>query len=152
MSGVTAAFTTSSATTRYCLAEGTPIVLFRRAGRREELPYCALQRAIDHPAGLGLELLTLLQREQPQRVDHLALLIHDVIVLEQPFPGLEVLQLDTALGVLDGARDEPASDDLALLGAALVHPGGNPVRPEEPHQVVLEGQEEDRLARVALAA
>ena len=45
-----------------------------------------------------------------------------------------------------------AGDDLALLGAAPVHQAGDPVRAEQPHQVVLEREEEDRLARVALAA
>ncbi len=45
-----------------------------------------------------------------------------------------------------------AGDDLALLRAAPVHPGRDPVGAEQPHQVVFEREEEDRLARVALAA
>jgi hypothetical protein len=75
-----------------------------------------------------------------------------VTALEQPLPLLEVLQLDPLLRLLDGSRHQPAGDDLALLRAALVHPARDPVRPEQPHQVVFEGEEEDALARIALAA
>ena len=111
-----------------------------------------LQRGLDHPARLGLQLLAPLQREEPQRVDHLALLVHHVVVLEQPLPLLEVLQLDPLLRLLDGPGDQAAGDDLALLRPALVHPAGDAVGPEEPHQVVFEREEEDRLPRIALAA
>ena len=89
---------------------------------------------------------------EPQRVDHLALLVHHVVVLQQPLAGLEVLHLDALLRLLDRARDQRVRDDLALLGAHPVHQLGDAVRPEQAHQVVFERQEELRRARIALAA
>src|SRR5207247_1321081 len=75
-----------------------------------------------------------------------------VVVLEQLLAGLEVLQLDPLLRLADRARHPRMRDDLALLGAGAIHPAGDAVRAEQPHQVVLERQEEHALARVALAA
>ena len=146
----------ASTVTRYCSAS---------ASRRPPRSYSsgrsaparnwrdrALERRLDHPPRLGLELLAPLEREEPQRVDHFALLVHHVVVLQQPLPLLEVLQLDPLLRLPDGAGHQAAGDYLALLGAALVHPARDPVGAEQPHQVVFQREEEDRLARVALAA
>ena len=36
------------------------------------------------------------QCEEPQRVDHLALLVHHVVIVQQPLTGLEVLVLEPA--------------------------------------------------------
>jgi hypothetical protein len=43
----------------------------------------ARDRLLDHLQRFALQLLTTLERERPQRVDHLALLVHDVVILEQ---------------------------------------------------------------------
>ena len=138
-------------------------------------------RALDHAQRLGLELFPALEREQPQRVNHFPLLVHHVVELEQALPGLEVLQLDAFLGLADGARHPGVGDDLALFdqrpraaaleallgllvlrlaavraaprrGPRLVHPARDAVRAEQPHQIVFQGEEEDALPRVALAA
>ena len=46
----------------------------------------ALRHAlIDHLLGFGLELFPALERERPQGVNHLALLVHHVVILEQTF-------------------------------------------------------------------
>ena len=84
-------------------------------------------------------------------VDHAALLVHDVVVLEQLLADLEVVGLDPLLGVLDGAGDEAVLDRLALLHADLAHQPADAVRAEDPHQVVLEREEEARGPGVALA-
>jgi hypothetical protein len=42
----------------------------------------------------------------------LALLVHDVVVLEEVLPDLEVVRLDALLGRLDRARHEPVLDRL----------------------------------------
>src|SRR5256885_16402982 len=115
--------------------------MIRRPPRSTLFPYTTLFRSL--PA---------LEREPSQRVDHLALLVHHVVVLEHLLAGLEVLQLDPLLRLADRARHPRMRDDLALLGAGAVHPAGDAVRAEQPHQVVLERQEEHALARVALAA
>ncbi len=51
------------------------------------------------------------------RVDHLALVVRDVVVLEQVLADVEVVRLDLALRALDLAREHAALDDLALLHA-----------------------------------
>src|SRR5437667_30722 len=62
------------------------------------------------------------------------------------------LQLDALLGLADGARDPGVGDDFPFLGAGAVHPAGDAVGPEQPHQIVFEGQEEHTLSGIALAA
>src|SRR5215207_6098577 len=89
-------------------------------------------------------------------VDDLALLVHHVVVLEHALADEEVLLLDLALGVLDLLREHLRLDRLllALLAdrAEAVEDAVDPVAREQAHEVVLGGQEEARLAGVALAA
>ena len=112
MLGVASASVSASTVTRYCseqrLAEPAAVPLLGPLGVGQELGHGPLERRLDHLPRLGLELLAALEREQPQRVDHLALLVHHVVVLEQPLALLEVLQLDALLRLLDGARDQAA--------------------------------------------
>ena len=122
------AFAASTTSSRSGVAAGSSDVLGRRPGTAacsasrspsrsqssgrsasaRNFRHRVLQRRLDHLPGFGLELLAPLQREQPERVDHLALLVHHVVVLQQPLAGLEVLQLDPLLRLLDGARDQRA--------------------------------------------
>ena len=66
-----------------------PIPLFRIFSREPlgKMP----QRGVDHPQDFGLELFPPLERKEPQRINHLSLLVHHVVVLQQPLPRLEVL-------------------------------------------------------------
>src|ERR1035438_9922023 len=88
-------------------------------------------------------------------VDHTALLVHHVVVLEHAFADQEVLLLDLLLRFLDLFGEHPSLD--RLLVALLVHPtqfvqdAVDTVAREQAHKVVLRGQEEARLARVSLA-
>src|SRR4051794_21809077 len=89
-------------------------------------------------------------------VDDLALLVHDVVVLEDALADEVVLLLDLALRVLDLLREHLRLDRLLFavvgLGAEAVEDLVDPVAGEQPHEVVLGGQEEARLAGIALAA
>ena len=85
-------------------------------------------------------------------VDHLALAVHHLVVLEDVLAALVVHLLDLLLGVLDRLRDHPGLDRLALGPLQALHDRADPIRREHPHQVVLERQVEQRLARVALSA
>jgi preprotein translocase subunit SecA len=49
-------------------------------------------------------------------VDHLALLVHYIVVLQQPFAGVEVRQLDTLLGALDRRCNDDPPCGLVILG------------------------------------
>ena len=81
-----------------------PVPLLGVLGLDQQLGHGPLQRRLDHPERFGLELLAPLEREQPQRVDDLALLVHHVVVLEQALAALEVLLLDPLLRLLDRPR------------------------------------------------
>ena len=59
-----------------------PVFLFVECGQR--LLDATLHSTIDHLDRFALELLATFQCERAQGVDHLTLLIHDVVVLEQP--------------------------------------------------------------------
>ena len=72
-----------------------------------------------------------------QRVDVLALLVHHIVVLEQMFADGEILRFDLLLGPFDRARDHAVLDRHALLHAELLHQAGDPIGPEDPHQIVL---------------
>jgi hypothetical protein len=99
-----------------------------------------------------LEILSPLQGEEAEVVDHLPLLVHDVVVVQQLLPGLEVVPLHPLLGPLDGLGDQAVGDDLPLLGAPLVHGLGDALRHEEAHEVVFQGEEELGGSRVPLAS
>ena len=58
-------------------------------------------------------------------VDHLALLVKDVVVLEQALADGEILLLDLLLGALDGAVEPRMLELLALLHRAFHQAGGD---------------------------
>ena len=89
-------------------------------------------------------------------VDDPPLLVHDVVVLEHALADQEVLLLDLLLRALDRAAEHLRLEGLLLT---LLVDRAEPVEDlvdalagEEPDQVVLGGEEEARLAGVALAA
>src|SRR5919198_814258 len=87
-------------------------------------------------------------------VDDPALLVHDVVVLEHALADEEVLLLDLPLGLLD-LLGEHARLDRLLVALVVGRPQAvedpvDPVAGEEAHEVVLGGEEEARLAGVAL--
>ena len=85
-------------------------------------------------------------------VDRLALLVDDVVELDDALADVEVEALDAGLGALDRLRHEARLDGDVVVEAEPLHQAGHPVRGEALHQVVLERQVEARRARVALAA
>ena len=87
-----------------------------------------------------------------QRVDALTLLVHHVVVFEEVFADGEVLRLDLLLRTLDGARHHAVLDGNAFFHAEPLHQAGDPLRPEDAHQVVFEREIEARGPGVALAA
>ncbi len=83
-------------------------------------------------------------------VDHLALLVHDLVVLEDVLADLGVAGLDRALGLLDGLGDHLGLDG-DVVGQGLAHHPRHGAGGEQAHQLVLERQVEAALAGVALA-
>ena len=92
-------------------------------------------------ANLALEQLA------AQRVDVLALLVHDVVVFEEVLSGAEVLRLDLLLRALDRLGDHAVLDGNAVFHPQPLHEAGDAIGSEDPHQVVFERQVEARRAR-----
>ena len=92
------------------------------------------------------------QQLPAQAVDRLALLVHDVVVLEQVFTGFEVLRFHGLLRGLDAAGDQPRFDRNAFFHAKALEQRANPFLGEDAHQVVFEREIEARGTGVALAA
>jgi len=85
-------------------------------------------------------------------VDGLALLIHDVVVLEDVLAGFEVLRLDCFLGAFDALGDHAGFDGDSFFHSERLEEGGDPLASEDAHEVVFEGEEEAGGAGVALTA
>ncbi len=82
----------------------------------------------------------------------LALVVHDVVVLQDVLADVEVARLDLLLRLLDRLVDPGMDDRLAFLEAELLQHAVHAVGAEDAHQVVLERQVELRAAGIALAA
>src|SRR5581483_2011025 len=85
-------------------------------------------------------------------VDDHALLVHDVVVLEDVLAHDEVLLLDLLLRVLDLLGEDRGLHRLVVRHLEARHDVLDAVAGEESHELVLAGQVEARLARVSLAA
>src|SRR4051794_27869974 len=119
--------------------------------RREEL----VDRPLDHlrnPLAHVLRQVVAFQHAAPLLVDHHALRVHDVVVLEDVLAHDEVLLLDLLLRSLDLVREDLRLHRLVVRELELVHDVLDPVAREQAHEIVLAGEVEARLARVALAA
>ena len=107
---------------------------------------------LDHLPPLALQILPTLQGEEAEVVDDLSLLVHDLVVVQQALPGLEVVPLHPLLGLADGLGHQTMGDDLPFLDPPFLHSPGYPVGHEKTHEVVFQGEEELGGAGVALAA
>ena len=85
-------------------------------------------------------------------VDGLALLVHDVVVLEEVLSGAEVLGLHRLLRLPDPASDELRLDGHVLFHAQPQHQVLNALAAEDAEQVVLKREVEARASWIALAA
>ena len=103
---------------------------------------------------VGDELLLVYTFHQlpSQTIDGFALLVHDVVVFEDVFAGLEVLAFDGFLCALDTLGHHAAFDGDAFLHAEALEESGDPFTGEDAHEVVFEGEEEAGGAGVALTA
>ena len=91
-------------------------LLFGRAARHVLIAPVARPRPRGCPDGLGDVLGA--HEVGALLVDHAALVVRDVVVLQQLLAGIEVVLLDPALRPLDLARQHAALDGLARLHAA----------------------------------
>ena len=118
--------------------------VLRRARRGHHLGH----RALEQLDGVLVQVLSV-DDLVAAAVDHLALLVHHVVVLEDVLAGFGVAALDGVLGPLDGLGDHLRLDG-HVVGKGPAHHPVHGAGGEQPHQIVLEGQEEPALARIAL--
>ena len=85
-------------------------------------------------------------------VDHFALLVHDVVVLEELFANFEIVRFDLLLRVRDRARDHAMLDRHAFFHAKFEHQIGHALGSEDAHQIVFKREIEPGRARIALPA
>src|SRR5437667_153648 len=133
------------------VVERLPAPLLRgRVGvavRRDEV----LRQPLGHLEHILLEVVAP-EQVPPARVDDLALLVEDVVVLEEMLADVEVVGLDLLLRVADGAGDQAMLDRHALFHPEPLHEPLHAVGAEDAQEVVLEREVEAGRARVALPA
>ena len=87
---------------------------------------------------------------QPLPENGLALIIHHVVEFQQLLADVEVAAFDLGLRPFKAFVDPGVNDGFALFQTQLGQDGIEPFRPENPHQIVFEAQEEFRPPRIAL--
>ena len=80
-------------------------------------------------------------------VDHLALVVHHVVIFDDLLADVVVARLDLLLRGLDRLRDPRADDRLAVLEILVHQPREHRLRAEDAQQIVVEAQVEARQAR-----
>ena len=83
-------------------------------------------------------------------VDDGALLVHNIVILEQVLTDTEMVLFYLLLCILDAACDHAVLNHLAFLEAKTVHYFCNTLAGEETHQFILDADIEDAAARIAL--
>src|SRR5277367_296737 len=99
-----------------------------------------------------IALIFAFERGAANGINRLALLVHNVVVFEKVFAGIEVLRFDGFLRVFNAAGDQAGFDGDAFGHAETEHQGFHAFAAENAHEVVFEREEKARGAGVALAA
>ena len=84
--------------------------------------------------------------------DDATLVVHHVVELQEVLADVEVARLDLLLRLFERPVDPRMDDRLVLLEAELLQHAVHALGAEDAHQIVLQRQEEVRMAGVALAA
>ena len=82
-----------------------------------------------------------------EAVQHLALLVHHVVILQRAFADGEIVLFHAALGGFDGAVEPAMHERLALLHPQLLHDVADPSAAEQPHQIVFQRHIKPAAAR-----
>ena len=88
----------------------------------------------------------------PFPIDHLALLIHDLVVFEHVFPHFEVLVFHLGLGTLDGISHHFCFDRHIVRDVEPIHHILHGLTNESHHEVITHGQVEAGQPGVTLTA
>ena len=102
-----------------------------------------------HRQNVGLEVGAV-QDFPAFRINKLAVLVDDVVILDQVFAHVKVEALHPDLGTLNGAVHQLVLNGHAFVHSHPVHNAFNALTAEAPHHVILKGNEKARTARVSL--
>ncbi len=100
-----------------------------------------VNHTINHILANGLDRLgniTLRHQFVTLLVDHLSLVVSNIIILEQIFANIEIVPFHLALGIFDGPRYPGMLYRLTALHTEFLHNHRNAIRGKDPHQVILE--------------
>ena len=123
-----------------------PVLHVTLGGRRGDVRG---DRVLEHPADLTLHILAL-EDLAALSVDHLALLVHNLVVLQDILTHLEVRGLHLGLRTLDGVGDHLRVDRLVIRDVQASHHRLHRLAHEAGDQVIAHGEVEAGLARVTL--
>ena len=119
----------------------------RRAGFGHDRIDCILAHVDDHIVDrLAVHDLRALF------IDHLALIVHDIVILHHLLADLVIARLDLLLCGLDRLRQPFRTDRFAVFEIRIHHLGEQRIRTEDAQQVVFEAQVEPAKPGVALTA
>src|SRR6185503_15849695 len=130
--------------------ESGDVPLLGRLGVRE-LAHVRRDDLLDPAPNLVRQVVSL-EHAAALVVDDHALRVHHVVVLEDVLARDEVLLLDLLLRVLDLTREDRRLHRLVVRDLEALHDSVDPIAGEQTHAIVLGGEVEAGLARVALAA
>ncbi|EXI66318.1 MAG: hypothetical protein AW08_02674 [Candidatus Accumulibacter adjunctus] len=132
------------------LFESRQIPLFLDRVSRHVKAEAVVQHAFAH-GGDGFRDVLGLEQFVALRVDHLALIVGNVVVLEQLLADVEVARLDLALRRFERPRDERMLDRLAFRHLQTLHDRLQAFAGENAQQRIIQGEVEARRAGVPLA-
>ncbi len=81
------------------------------------------------------------KRFAPSCIDHFALLVHHVVILQQPLANAKVILLHLFLRPFHRAGNQRMLNDFAFLQSHPFHDTRNPVAAEQSHQVIFQRKE-----------
>ena len=114
-------------------------------------PDLPVNHGIDHAHDDAAHIFAV-QNFLPLLVDDLTLIIVDAVKLKQVLADTEVVAFDLLLGPLNRGAQHLVLDLLAFRNAQRLKSLDEPLRSEQTHQVVFQGNVETALARVSLTS
>ena len=112
-----------------------------------EALYCSAQQALN----FWLDVVAI-EDLAPHSVDHFAVAVDDVVVLNNIFARVEVKAFDPLLRCLERLADRFVLDSHIFFHPKALHQASNTLTLEDPHQIVFGRDVELGVTRVALAA
>ena len=124
------------------LQSGNVPLLFNRL-HRDKLAHQVGEAAFAQAGDLRAEVLGV-QDVIALLIDHLALVVGDIVVLEQLLAHIKIARLHLALGAFNAAGDDTRLNGLALGHFQAVHDGLDPIARKNAHQRIVQAQVKTR--------